>query len=163
MPNHYSQYEHLRNIVYEKNSILYWSISTGTAKAHTPAGGNGGKGYLVFSYKNRHYKNHRILFFFYHGYCPAQIDHKDRDPKNNKKSNLRSCNSAENQWNAGKRSTNKSGYKGVYYEKIHKKYAAKIHINKKTIRLGMFTDPIHAAIAYNTAARLLHKEFLYVE
>lgn len=85
-------------------------------------------------------------------------DHKDGNPLNNKKSNLRECNSLENNWNRGKSKTNHSGFKGVH---LHKqgKWRSIIRVCKKVVDLGLFTNPIDAAYAYDKAAIKYHGEF----
>ena len=45
--------------------------------------------------------------------------------------------------------TNKTGYRGVSWNKVRKKYISQIGINKKYIVLGVFNDAISGAIAYN--------------
>ena len=52
------------------------------------------------------------------------------------------------------RSTNKSGYRGVSWNKRHKKWYACIRINSKTKYLGNFDSPRLAAIRYDVEAFL---------
>ena len=85
------------------------------------------------------------------------LDHRDRNPLNNRKSNLRFCTHAENMRNRGIPKNNTSGYKGVV--KNGKGWAAQIGINKKTICIGFFKDKLPAAIAYNKAAIKYHGEY----
>ena len=47
------------------------------------------------------------------------------------------------------RKDNKSGFKGVYFNKASKKFKANIKINYKTIYLGTFSTAVEAGIAYN--------------
>ena len=66
--------------------------------------------------------------------CPLGnwiIDHIDGDSQNNQKSNLRLCSRKENHRNRLKSSNNKSGYKGVHFEKQTHKYKAAIGYNNK--------------------------------
>ena len=88
------------------------------------------------------------------------IDHKDRNPLNNCKSNLRYCTYSENNSNSAKQKNNTSGFKGVW--KSGKGWAAKIMINYKAIYLGSFKDRIEAAKAYNEAAIKYHGEFAHI-
>jgi hypothetical protein len=88
-----------------------------------------------------------------------QVDHKNRDILDNQRSNLRICTPSENNCNKLVMSKNKSGFKGVLWEKLHKKYRAVIAKNKKIIYLGYFDTPQKAALAYNEAAKKLHGEF----
>lgn len=45
-----------------------------------------------------------------------------------------------------------TGYKGVYYDKRRRKFAAGIKINGITLHLGRFDTPGEAAAAYDAAA-----------
>lgn len=100
---------------------------------------------------------HREIMGFPEG---MEIDHIDGNGLNNKRSNLRICTSAENKRNRGiDRIRNKSGYKGVFYEKYHKKYRATICVNYKRIYLGYFDTAKDGAIAYNEAVKKYHGKF----
>jgi group I intron endonuclease len=50
---------------------------------------------------------------------------------------------------------NTSGYVGVYWHKITKKWASEIRINNKKIYLGLFTSRKKASAAYQNALRLI--------
>ncbi len=89
------------------------------------------------------------------------IDHIDRNPLNNQKSNLRICTVSQNGCNRGKNKNNTSGYKGVYL-KPNGKWNAVIGTNGQYINLGTFSEKVDAARAYNDAALLYHGEFSYL-
>ena len=46
-------------------------------------------------------------------------------------------------------STNKSGYRGVYWDKNNKKWRTQIRVNGKNIHIGMFNDLLEGAKAYD--------------
>ena len=54
---------------------------------------------------------------------------------------------------------NTSGYKGVYFNKKANKWMSYIRYNNKLINLGLFVNPIDAAIAYNNKALELFGEY----
>lgn len=90
------------------------------------------------------------------------IDHKDRNPLNNQKSNLRIATGSENQYNKTKylyRNSQYSVYKGVTFSIQRKKWRAVIQFNKKRINIGSYNTEVEAALAWNKEAEKLHKEF----
>lgn len=89
----------------------------------------------------------------------SQVDHIDNNKLNNLKTNLRHCTHSQNMINRPSYTNSKSGYKGVIFYKKLNKYIARIRINKQTIYLGSYIDPISAAIKYNKAAQKYHGEF----
>lgn len=108
--------------------------------------------------KKKHYA-HRLIFMMFHGRWPIQVDHIDGDRSNNLISNLREANNAQNNRNTGLRSTNKTGFKGVYYNKLNKNYNARITVNYKNIHIGCFRTAEEAHEAYKKVASELHGDF----
>ncbi len=107
----------------------------------------------------KRYKAHRIIYLMHNKRLPPCIDHIDRECSNNRIENLRESTMSENQCNRSKNKNNKSGYKGVHWNKKSKKWVAKIAFNKKTFYLGLFDNPKEGAEAYNKKAIELHGEF----
>lgn len=102
------------------------------------------------------YGMHRFLLI---GHDGDHIDHIDRDGLNNQKSNLRVATYSQNQFNAGIRKDNSTGYRGVIYCKRSKRYHAQIQANKRHKFIGSFQTPKEAACAYDKAALQLHGKF----
>lgn len=88
-----------------------------------------------------------------------QTDHVNRDSLDNRKSNLRIATNADNTANRGRQSNNTSGYKGVSWSKVSKKWAIEIGYNNKRYRLGLMEDKEDAARLYNFWASDIHGEF----
>ena len=90
-------------------------------------------------------------------------DHKDRNPLNNQKENLREATHAQNGRNKIKQKPIirkfTSKFKGVCWSERDKVWRANININNKQVSLGVFSLEINAAKAYNEAAIKYHKEF----
>lgn len=86
-------------------------------------------------------------------------DHINGDKLDNRRSNLRACNSSENKCNAVAQSNNTSGYKGVSWNKRSAKWEAQICVNRRGIHLGYFDTAEAAAKAYDEACIKLHGEF----
>ena len=91
-----------------------------------------------------------------HGY---EIDHKNNNALDNQVENLRFCTHAENMMNQKVRNNSVSGYKGVYWHRQAKKWAACINYDGNAIHLGLFTCLIKAAKAYDTSAHKYFGEF----
>ena len=105
----------------------------------------------------RNVSMHRMLL----GLTDPRIhtDHRDGNGLNNTRSNLRTCTHAENRRNTGVNSNNKSGFKGVSWDKSSGKWRATIMANRKQKSLGCFTTPEAAYEAYCRAAVELHGAF----
>lgn len=89
------------------------------------------------------------------------VDHKDRDPLNNQRANLRACSRQENAQNCGPRSHSRSGLKGVYCDSTGAKprWRAQIVAGGRKANLGSFPTAAAAADAYDRAAKRLHGSF----
>lgn len=88
-----------------------------------------------------------------------KVDHRDNNPLNNLRSNLRPATHSQNIRNSKKPSTNTSGFKGVYWNKSDCRWVAQINVNGKKISLGRFSDPQKAYEAYCKAAKEHFGEF----
>ena len=67
-------------------------------------------------------------------------DHKDRNPLNNRRYNLREASKQENARNHNKHKNNSSGFIGVGWDKVCNKWVAYIGVDKKTKKLGRFVN-----------------------
>jgi len=101
---------------------------------------------------------HREVMGLAHG-DKLEVDHISGDRLDNRKSNLRVCSKTENLRNIKTHKDNTSGFKGVSFLKVKRKYQARLTFKYKTMYFGLFTCPIEAARAYNDAALIHHGEF----
>jgi hypothetical protein len=88
-----------------------------------------------------------------------EIDHRNHNTLDNRKSRLRMCTRTQNLANARVRSDNTSGYKGVSWYSPTGKWRARIHWNGNPKFLGYFAKASDAARAYDVAAMRLFSEF----
>jgi hypothetical protein len=87
------------------------------------------------------------------------VDHKDGNPLNNRRSNLRFCTQRQNTYNRRLNTNSTSGYKGVHWHKRNRVWVAYLDHNKTRRHLGCFHSADLAARAYNIAARQCHGQF----
>lgn len=92
--------------------------------------------------------------------CPKEleVDHRNGDTLDNRRSNLRICTHQQNQWNR-KTSLGKSRFKGVTFVKRTRKWIARVEHCGKRRSYGTFSTELQAALAYDAAAVELFGEF----
>lgn len=88
-----------------------------------------------------------------------QIDHKNGNGLHCYKSNLRNATQSQNSMNQQPQKNRTSQYKGVWLNKNNSNYVSKIHLNGKRVHIGVFTNEVDAAKAYDEKAKELFGEF----
>lgn len=88
-----------------------------------------------------------------------EIDHIDGNGLNNSRSNLRIVTHAQNAMNRTISKNNTSGFKGVSWHRVAKKWRSSIGFMGKSIIIGMFDSRIDAANAYKQAEIKYFGEF----
>lgn len=83
-------------------------------------------------------ESHRAAFIYMTGSAPVSVDHKNRNPMDNKWENLRSSDWLDNAKNKTINRRNKTGESGVWWDKSRKNYQACVTCNYKRYRLGRF-------------------------
>lgn len=127
--------------------------------ADKPAGNiNRATGYLKVKLNGVNLANHRVIYLIANGWIDDNlfIDHIDGNKINNKPSNLRLVNRAENSQN--QRKAQSSSILGVLGVSITPsgKYQARIGIDSKDLYLGSFHTIDEASNAYQQAKKKLH-------
>lgn len=152
--------EQVRSMLrYEPESGRFIRLqATSNRKAGEVAGSINTAGYMQIRVCGRNYLGHRLAWFMVYGYWPDfQIDHINRDRADNRLANLRLVTASENKQNCKRRSSSKSGIKGVHYCTRTKRWVAQIAADGRRLFLGRFTHSECAALAYAKAAMYLHK------
>ena len=116
-------------------------------------------GYLMVRVDGKRLGAHRVVFALANGYWPEQVDHVNGVRTDNRPANLRAATREENQHNARRPVTNKSGVKGVSLDKASGKWRAYCWVNNRQHSIGYFTAIEAAAAAVRAARERLHGEF----
>jgi hypothetical protein len=111
----------------------------------------------VMSNSAEHLYLHRFIFGVK---IKARVDHKDRNPLNNRRHNLRSATNSQNQANAAKQQSYNnhavtSKFKGVSWYPRHAKWRTTVAGK----HVGYFNEELEAAAAYNEIALEKFGEF----
>lgn len=117
-------------------------------------------GHLYVQLNKKHLGVHRIMWAMYYGEWPSKlIDHKNRNPADNKIINLRLATKSQNGFNRAVNRKSTTGVKGVFLNKKTGAYKVQIRVNKKTHYLGLYKDIDAAKNAYITASKEYHGEY----
>lgn len=145
---------------YDEGSGLFSWIKTGrrNIKSGDLAGHIDRQGYVQIMLDGKMYLAHRLAWFYVTGEWPKhQIDHIDGNKGYNAFSNLRDVVQAVNMQNQGRpQRSNKSGFRGVSFEKATNKWRADISANGKRTTIGRFDTPELAYEHYLGARRTMH-------
>lgn len=134
--------------------------SSSRALAGSVTGYKNRLGYIEITVKSSAYLGHRLAWLYMTGNFPKEfIDHIDGVRNNNKFSNLREATHSQNLQNVGMPKNNKSGVKGVTWNKAMKKWRCQCMANRIGYHLGYFDSLESAKNAYNNFAKEKHGEF----
>lgn len=124
------------------------------------AGSTMANGYRNLTVAGQRLYEHRVAWLYMTGEWPADmIDHKDLNRANNAWCNLREADNSKNMRNAGMRSNNTCGFKGVCWRSDQGRWRAYITVNGKQKHLGNYRSKEEAALAYDAAALAYYGEF----
>jgi len=116
-------------------------------------------GYRLIGIKGVLLRAHRLAWVLMRGGpVPSEIDHIDRDPDNNRISNLRAATRSENMGNTPMRRDSTVGAKGIQRQPNGRFQAVIRHKNMRFC-VGTFDTVEEASAARKKAAAFLHGEF----
>jgi hypothetical protein len=110
------------------------------------------KGYAVCRFRREQRLLHRVLMP-----DAIEVDHKNRDKLDNRRNNLRACESWQNQSNRGKRAHNACGHIGVDFN--GGMWRAQMMVRGKVVLRKKFKNKEDAIAAYKEADLLHRGEF----
>lgn len=156
-----TQQELLETFDYSDGKLLWKKVSNYKKKLlGTEAGKDSiSSGYKVLKLNGKMYYTHRLIFLYHNGYLPVTVDHIDGNKLNNNIENLREANDSQQQWNQKIPSNNKSGVKGVCWDKDMKKWKSYLGINWKRIHVGYFENIEEAKNKIEECREKYHQEF----
>src|ERR1700693_2749312 len=92
----------------------------------------------------------------------TQANYKNRDALDNRMCNLRTCDLSQRSARARKyKLRTSSQFRGVSWDKRTRKWDARLCVRGKNLFLGLFTDEVEAATAWDKAARECWGEFAF--
>lgn len=141
-------------------SGLRWKINHCSVMAGDIAGRYKSR-YWIVRHGGKEFPAHRIVWEMFNGAIPEgmEIDHIDRDSRNNRIENLRLATRTQNMQNTAAHKNNTSGVKNVSWSKQDGKWRVQIRHNGKYKWIGYFSDLTDAAKAAEKARAEFHGEF----
>lgn len=138
-------------LLYDPNTGSFmWLKPSSVRVSIGDSAGSVRNGYLQISVNGRRYQAHRLAWLYAYGEWPdGLIDHRDRNPLNNRLDNLREASKAQNGQNSKDRGR-VSGYRGVV-KCSPNRWSASIKLSGKRIYLGSFKSAEEASSAYEKA------------
>lgn len=132
---------------YEKISCYYWSEND--------------NGYIISQSAEKTLRLHRIIMDVYDEKIKVDHIHGKETRNDNRKSNLRICNTQQNAMNHQLNILNTSGVSGITFDKQTNKWMASIWFNNKNIKLGRYVSFDDAVKARKEAEEKYFGEWSY--
>ena len=148
----------LRELIsYDPNTGVFTRRMKGRQK---PIGWPNQEGYLRAELDCQRFLLHRLAFLYMTGSVPdGEVDHINGNPADNRWSNLRIADRAQNSKNRRKLASSQTKFKGVSKQPDCNRWRAEIFADGRKIYLGLFQTPEEAHAAYVDASQKYHGEF----
>lgn len=135
-------------------------VRAGSIAGRTWTSRRDGHQYREIRIAGRDYLAHRLAWLLTYGQWPSEcIDHVNGDGLDNRLANLREATNSQNQCNKRHQRHNAIGLKGVSFDRLTKKWRARIMVHGRDKHLGRFPTAELAHAAYCAAAADMHGEF----
>lgn len=108
--------------------------------AGRPADVANNRGYYSLRFRHLRVSSHRFAWFLAYGEWPGAIDHINGDKRDNRLVNLRDVDQTTNRMNQRRRSDNRSGVTGVFFNKARGMWVAEICVSGRRRHLGRFAS-----------------------
>ena len=156
-----TQTEVLSLFDYKDGNLLWKDSPRRSVLAGSVAGSLNHAGYMRVMINKKSYMVHRLVFLIHHGRLPTMVDHINGIKNDNRIENLRECDMSQNCQNIKLKSNNKSGVKGVSWDKWTNQWRVTFKLNGKQQNIGRFDSLEEATLAANEARTKLHGEFAH--
>lgn len=135
-----------------ETGVFTWAVCFGNARINMVAGSIKSNGYISIGVDKKRYHAHRLAWLYVYGEWPKNdIDHVNRDKTDNRIANLRVVSRSVNLVNTSRRQNNKSGYKGIWWDKNRQNWQVRISVDKQQKNLGC-VKTLDEAVALRKAA-----------
>jgi hypothetical protein len=156
----------LKQIVRYEDGKLFW-LPRGYGKFDKQFSGNEAGHFdkksqrIMIRWEGKLILAHRAIWVFHNGEIPEgmEIDHINGNPSDNRIENLRLCTRSQNTMNTKINCKNKTGVKGIIWNKLNKNWRGRLNCDKKVIEIGSFQCFGKARSAVMQARNEYHKEF----
>lgn len=142
---------------------LYWSVKLcPKVVVGSKAGNMNANGYRVVQINRRQYYVHRLIYLYFYGYMPKNIDHKHGKRIGNYIWNLRPCTVVQNMSNRCINKNNTSGFRCVVFDKKSGKWHGRVRFKGINYGVGLHCTPEKASEMVEAKRKELHKVFYNV-
>jgi hypothetical protein len=144
-----------------ETGVFRWRVALSSrGPVGSIAGCVNSRGYRMIRVGGKGYRSARLAWLYVYGEWPREVaDHIFGDKLDDRISKLRSVTTHQNCMNRKMSENNTSGFRGVYWHRLAKKWYAQIRINKRVTHLGFFPTAKSASLAYEAKAEELFGEF----